>query len=55
MNIYRLNMNRRVFQRKVHSARDITSKEALKDVLFKLTGKVCQNLRDNNWQSSSCI
>jgi DNA polymerase IV len=32
---------------------DVTSKETLKDVLFNLTGKVCQNLRDNNWQSSS--
>jgi DNA polymerase IV len=32
---------------------DITSRETLKEVLFKLTGKVCQSLRDNNWQSSS--
>jgi DNA polymerase IV len=32
---------------------DVTSLETLKDVLFKLTGKVCQSMRDNNWQSSS--
>lgn len=33
--------------------RDITSKSALKDILFRLTGKVCQTLRNKNWQTSN--
>jgi len=33
--------------------RDITSKEALKEILFNLTAKVCHSLREKNWQSSS--
>jgi len=33
--------------------KDVTSKLYLKEKLFKLTGKVCQELRDNNWQAST--
>jgi DNA polymerase IV len=33
--------------------RDITSKDSLFEILFDLTSKVCQNLRDKNWQTSS--
>jgi DNA polymerase-4 len=32
---------------------DVTSKKFLKEKLFKLTGKVCQELRDKNWLTSS--
>jgi len=32
---------------------DVTSKKFLKDKLFTLTGKVCQELRDNGWQAST--
>jgi DNA polymerase-4 len=32
---------------------DVTSKKYLKDKLFKLTGKVCQEMRDNGWQAST--
>ncbi len=32
---------------------DVTSKKFLKEKLFKLTGKVCQELRDLNWLTSS--
>ena len=32
---------------------DVTSKKFLKEKLFKLTGKVCQELRDKNWLASS--
>ncbi|MBT8377607.1 MAG: DNA polymerase IV [Ignavibacteria bacterium] len=32
---------------------DVTSKKFLKEKLFKLTGKVCQELRDKNWFTSS--
>ena len=33
--------------------KDVTSKEFLKNKLFKLTGKVCQELRDKGWQAST--
>lgn len=33
-------------------SRDITSRDTLKDILFRLTGKVCQSLRDKNYQAS---
>ncbi|GBD89207.1 DNA polymerase IV [bacterium BMS3Abin03] len=33
--------------------KDVTSKTYLKQKLFKLTGKVCQELRDNGWQAST--
>ena len=32
---------------------DVTSKHFLKEKLFKLTGKVCQELRDMNWLAST--
>ena len=32
---------------------DITSKQFLKEKLFKLTGKVCHELRDKGWQAST--
>jgi DNA polymerase-4 len=32
---------------------DVTSKQFLKKKLFKLTGKVCQELRDMNWLAST--
>jgi DNA polymerase-4 len=32
---------------------DVTSKQFLKEKLFKLTGKVCQELRDMNWLAST--
>jgi DNA polymerase-4 len=32
---------------------DVTSKIFLKDKLFNLTGKVCQELRDKGWQAST--
>jgi DNA polymerase-4 len=32
---------------------DVTSKKFLKDKLFTLTGKVCQELRDKGWQAST--
>jgi len=33
--------------------KDVTNRKFLKDKLFELTGKVCQELRDNNWQAST--
>lgn len=33
--------------------RDVVSLEILKEVLFDITGKVCQLLRDHNWQASN--
>jgi DNA polymerase-4 len=32
---------------------DVTNKQILKERLFKLTGKVCQELRDKGWQAST--
>ncbi|MEJ2195490.1 MAG: DNA polymerase IV [Ignavibacteriaceae bacterium] len=32
---------------------DVTNKHFLKEKLFKLTGKACQELRDNGWQAST--
>jgi DNA polymerase-4 len=32
---------------------DVTSKKFLKEKLFKLTGKVCQELRDKGWEAST--
>ncbi|MCH7516778.1 MAG: hypothetical protein IIB08_06610 [Bacteroidetes bacterium] len=32
---------------------DVTSKQFLKEKLFKLTGKVCQEVRDKGWQAST--
>ncbi|MGD8306155.1 MAG: hypothetical protein PVF17_05845, partial [Ignavibacteria bacterium] len=32
---------------------DVTGKKFLKDKLFDLTGKVCQELRDKGWQAST--
>ncbi|UCH64510.1 MAG: DNA polymerase IV [Ignavibacterium sp.] len=34
---------------------DVTNKQILKERLFKLTGKVCQELRDKDWQASTII
>jgi DNA polymerase-4 len=33
--------------------KDVTSKQFLKEKLFKLTGKVCQELRDKGWGAST--
>jgi len=33
--------------------KDIVNKEIIEKTLFDLTGKVCQTLRDNNWQAST--
>jgi len=33
--------------------KDVTSKQYLKEKLFKLTGKVCQELRDKGWEAST--
>ena len=33
--------------------KDIVKKEIIENILFDLTGKVCQSLRDNNWQAST--
>jgi DNA polymerase-4 len=33
--------------------KDVTSKQFLKNKLFELAGKVCQELRDNGWQAST--
>lgn len=33
--------------------KDVTSKQFLKNKLFELTGKVCQDLRDKGWQAST--
>jgi DNA polymerase-4 len=33
--------------------KDVTSKKFLKNKLFELTGKVCQELRDKGWQAST--
>ena len=33
--------------------KDVTSKQFLKNKLFELTGKVCQELRDKGWQAST--
>ncbi len=33
--------------------RDMVNKEIIEKILFDLTGKVCQSLRDNNWQAST--
>jgi len=32
---------------------DVTSKQFLKEKLFKLTGKVCQEIRDKGWEAST--
>lgn len=32
---------------------DVTSREKIEETLFKLTGQVCQILRDKNWQTST--
>ncbi len=32
---------------------DVTSKQFLKEKLFKLTGKVCQEVRDKGWEAST--
>lgn len=32
---------------------DVTSKEFIKNELFKLTGKVCQTLRDSGWEAAT--
>jgi len=32
---------------------DVTSKEFIKEKLFKLTGKICQELRDMGWQAAT--
>jgi len=32
---------------------DVTNKQILKERLFKLTGKICQELRDKEWQAST--
>ena len=33
--------------------KDVVNKEIIEKTLFELTGKVCQTLRDNNWQAST--
>jgi len=33
--------------------KDVTSKQYLKEKLFKLTGKTCQELRDKGWEAST--
>ncbi len=33
--------------------RDVVSNNIIESTLFNLTGKVCQTLRDNNWQTST--
>lgn len=33
--------------------KDVTSKDKIEETLFKLTGQVCQILRDKNWQAST--
>ena len=33
--------------------KDVTSKQYLKEKLFKLTGKACQELRDKGWEAST--
>ncbi|MEE9449164.1 MAG: DNA polymerase IV [Ignavibacteriaceae bacterium] len=33
--------------------KDVTSKQYLKEKLFKLTGKICQELRDKGWEAST--
>ncbi|MGE5458091.1 MAG: DNA polymerase IV, partial [Methanococcaceae archaeon] len=32
---------------------DITDKSVIEETLFKLTAKVCQTMRDENWQTSN--
>ncbi len=33
--------------------KDVVSRKVMEETLFELTGKVCQTMRDNNWQAST--